>query len=470
MNQPQSTPPLDSPPPATGWSEPTRYLFIVIWLLIAGLLIWVSKPVWHVVALALIVAYLLQPLIKGVMRLRIPRPLAAMLSLFLLLLIVFLFPLIIIPAIVADIQPISIDFNGIFQNLMVWISHLPETLPGFHILGINIDLSPIYDQLFGSMEDVESKIQVHLPANMMEFLQQVFRSTTKVVGIATTVATNVIGGIGGALLFFVLLLLLTFYAAVDLPRLRSYIVGLAPDDSSEEWTELWRRTGQIWSAFFRGQLVLSVVIGIAVWLGLTLIGMPGALALGVLAGVLEVIPTLGPVLAAIPAVLLALLQGSISHPDVSNLTIMFIVIAMYLIIQQVENYVLVPRILGGSVGVHPALILLGVMVFTFQFGILGAFVATPVLATLLEWFRFYHARIVGRDPHPALANAAVASSKAAHAPPTIPRATAPLPPGETEEPADLASTTVEIVSTQPETVEIKPLVEKNDAARMDAAS
>ena len=72
--------------------------------------------------------------------------------------------------------------------------------------------------------------------------------------------------------------------------------------------------------------------------------------------------------------------------------------------------------------------------------------------------------------HPTVAEAAVASSKAAHAPPTIPRATAPLPPGETEEPADLASTTVEIVSTQPETVEIKPLVEKSDAARMDAAS
>ena len=440
MTEQNPTTPSDSPP-STSWSTPARFLFVVVWLLIGALLLWIAKPVWHVAALALIIAYLLQPLIAGLMRLRVPRPFAAMLALFLLILIVVLLPLIIIPAIVADIEPISIDFNAVFQDLTVWIARLPETMPGFHILGFNIDLSPLYEQLFGTVEDVESQISVHMPSNLVEFLQQVVRSTTQVVGVATMVATNVIGGITGALLFFVLLLLLTFYAAIDLPRLRTYIIGLAPDGFSGEWTELWRRTGRIWSAFFRGQLVLSVVIGVAVWLGLALIGLPGALALGVLAGVLEVIPTLGPILAAIPAVFLALLQGSMSHPDASHLTIMLVVIAMYLIIQQVENYVLVPRILGGSVGVHPALILLGVMVFTFQFGILGAFVATPVLATLLEWFRYYHARIVGQDPYPTLALAA-ASEQDSHA-----------PPDEAEGP---------VVA---ETVETDPLVEESDAAR-----
>ena len=323
MTEKQPSPTSDSLT-SIGWSTPTRFLFVVVWLFIGVLLVWMSRPVWHVVALALIIAYLVQPLIKGLMRLRIPRPFAAMLALLLLILIVVLIPLIIIPALVADVKPISIDFNTIFQNLTLWITRLPETMPGFHILGFKIDLSPLYEQLFGTVENVESQIQVHLPTNMVEFLQQILRSTTQVVGVATTVATNVIGGIGGALLFFVLLLLLTFYAAIDLPRLRAYVVGLAPDDFSGEWTELWRRTGRIWSAFFRGQLILSVVIGVAVWAGLALIGVPGALALGVLAGVLEVIPTLGPVLAAVPAVFLALLQGSMSYPDASHLTIMFV--------------------------------------------------------------------------------------------------------------------------------------------------
>ena len=399
------------------WATSTRYLFIIIWLIIGAALIWMSRSVWYVVALALIIAYLLQPLIRRLMRLRIPRPFAAILSLLLALLIVALIPMIIVPAVIADIQPISIDVNAIWNSFDLWVTALPQTMPGFPIFGFNIDLSPLYEQWFESVDSFESQVQVHMPADLGEFLRQVINSTTQVVSIATVIASNVIGGVAGAFVFFILLLLLTFYAAIDLPRLRQFVIGLAPDDFSPEWEELWRRTGIAWSAFFRGQLILSVVIGTTVWAGLTVIGVPGALALGVLAGVLEVIPTLGPILALIPAVFLALLQGSTNYPDASHLTIMLVVLAMYIVIQQIENYVLVPRILGGSVGVHPALILVGVMVFAVQFGILGAFIATPVLATLLIWFKFYHARILGKDPYPELAKAETASEQQNHSPP-----------------------------------------------------
>ncbi len=408
----------------TPWAAPTRLLFIVIWLIIGVMLIWMSRSVWYVVALALIIAYLLQPLIKQLIRLRVPRPFAAILSLLLVLLIVILIPMIIVPAVIADIEPISIDVNAIWLGFDSWVTHLPETMPGFNVLGFSIDLSPLYDQMFESVDSIESQVQVHMPADLGEFLRQVITSTTQVVSVATVVATNVIGGLAGAFVFFILLLLLTFYATIDLPRLRDFVIGLAPGDFSLEWAELWRRTGVAWSAFFRGQLILSAVIGTTVWAGLTMIGLPGALALGVFAGVMEVIPTLGPILALIPAVFLALLQGSTSYPDASHLTIMLVVLAMYIVIQQIENYVLVPRILGGSVGVHPALILIGVMVFTVQFGILGAFVATPVLATLLIWFKFYHARILGNDPFPELAKAETASEQQNHSPPdsTVPDA------------------------------------------------
>ncbi len=399
------------------WATPTRYLFIIVWLIIGMTLIWMSRSVWYVVALALIIAYLLQPLINQLMRLRVPRPFATMISLFLALLIVALLPIIIIPAVIADIEPISIDLNAVWLGFTMWVGQLPETMPGFGALGYEIDLSPLYDQMFASVDSIESQIQVHMPADLGEFLRQVISSGTQVVSVATVVARNVIGGLAGAFVFFILLLLLTFYAAIDLPRLRDFVINLAPDDFSPEWAELWRRTGFAWSAFFRGQLILSVVIGTTVWAGLTLIGVPGALALGVFAGIMEVIPTLGPILALIPAVFLALLQGSTSYPDASHLTIMLIVLAMYIIIQQIENYVLVPRILGGSVGVHPALILIGVMVFAVQFGVLGAFVATPVLATLLIWFKFYHARILGQNPYPELNDSETTPTHDIHSPP-----------------------------------------------------
>jgi hypothetical protein len=127
--------------------------------------------------------------------------------------------------------------------------------------------------------------------------------------------------------------------------------------------------------------------------------MPGALLLGLLAGVLEIVPNVGPILAMIPALLVALFQGSTALP-VSNFTFVLITLAIYFIVQQIENNYFVPRIIGQSVNLHPLVILVGVIVGATQAGILGAFLAAPVLASVRVIGSYAYNKILDREPFP----------------------------------------------------------------------
>lgn len=431
----------------TGWSMPVRILFFVIWLGIAMGLVLLARPLWWLLVLILIIGYLVQPFVGLLTRIYFPRGLATIVTLLAVLLLVLVVPSILVPLVFQDIAPISIDWNGLLQGAVQWTQQLPNTLPGFEVFGYRIDLTPFYDQFAAELLTLQPQIIQPSVDNIINTLIASVRPTVQVVGFATTLATNVIGRTISIVLYVLLFVLLSYYFTYDQPRIVNYLIQLAPDRYEAEWRELWRRTGRTWGSFFRGQLVLSIVVGMAVWLGLSILGVPGALALGVLAGILEIIPNLGPLLAEIPAILMALLQGSTVFPDVSNWLIALIVFGFYLLVQQVENYFLVPRILGRSVGIHPALVLLGVIVFTIQFGILGAFVATPVLATILIWFHYFHARILGQHPYPELVLAQMAQTSSETTSLTLPPTpgaqpavvTPPEADGVDEEPVLLAA-------------------------------
>jgi predicted PurR-regulated permease PerM len=127
---------------------------------------------------------------------------------------------------------------------------------------------------------------------------------------------------------------------------------------------------------------------------------PNALLLGLLAGILEIIPNLGPVLAAVPAVALAFFQGSDRLP-LSNEWFVALVIFLYILIQQVENYVFVPRILGASVKLHPVVVIAGVVAGASIAGLLGIFLAAPTIASLRLLGGYLYAKMLQPDPSSA---------------------------------------------------------------------
>jgi predicted PurR-regulated permease PerM len=140
-------------------------------------------------------------------------------------------------------------------------------------------------------------------------------------------------------------------------------------------------------------------IGVISWLGLTILGVPGAPYLGIVAGLLEIVPNIGPVLSAVPAVIVALLQGSM-YIHVSPLVMASIVILFYCLVQQVENQFLVPMVLGKAVNLPPLVVMTGVLVGAEVGGLLGILLASPVIATIRDIVSYLYRKILGENPFP----------------------------------------------------------------------
>jgi predicted PurR-regulated permease PerM len=147
---------------------------------------------------------------------------------------------------------------------------------------------------------------------------------------------------------------------------------------------------------------LMAAVGLLTWIGGFIIGLPQAFFLGVIAGFMELIPNVGPVLAAVPAVLVALLFGS-THMALSHLSFALVVIVFYTLVQMIENQFLVPKIMGGAVDLPPLIVLIGVIVAADAFGIMGALLATPMIATGKLVFRYIYGKIM-EDALPVQSN------------------------------------------------------------------
>jgi predicted PurR-regulated permease PerM len=227
-------------------------------------------------------------------------------------------------------------------------------------------------------------------------------------------------GFAATLVQLVLTLVISFYMVRDVPRIGRYLDGLVPPGYRDEIAQVRREIAAVWNGFFLGQIILCLVVGVATGTALWLVGVRSAFALGVLAGILEIIPNIGPIVAAVPAVVLAFFQGS-THLAISNFWFALLVIGLYVVIQQVENHYLVPRIIGSSVNLHPVVVLFGVLTGASIAGILGIFLAAPVLATI---------RVIAQYAYHKLLEVPLVPSPAAPAPQPTRPASVPVPAAE----------------------------------------
>jgi predicted PurR-regulated permease PerM len=199
-------------------------------------------------------------------------------------------------------------------------------------------------------------------------------------------------------------LLISLHMSLSIDMIRNGIKKLIPPAYETEIVALMGQIIRIWQSFLRGQLSLMVIVGVLVWFGNAILGTPQALFLGILAGLLEVIPSLGPILATIPAVILALIFGSnnafLGLDRLENWAFALIVIAFYILVQVIENQLLVPYVLGDAVDLPPLIVIIGVVIGGSAFGLLGVFLATPVISTSREVFMYLYDKIL--EPPPEL--------------------------------------------------------------------
>lgn len=381
------------PGSTTQWRRESKILVTVIALLVLAAMAYLARNIIPLVALAAVVAYIFQPVMGWLERRNVPRGLGAALCLLLLVLILALLPVLLTPAIINGVRSI-IDVLVRLPDLVErWAADMVQRQMSIRVAGFSLDIAAVIQELQASAESAIGQFQLPNLSDLVEYVTTGLRTAGGIVETAVGIASGVVSAAFSTFLLAVLI----FFLVKDGWQLGAWIKGLILPQYRPEMEDVGRRLDIVWKSFFRGQLLLSLVIGVIVFVATSLLGLPGALVLGILAGILEVIPNLGPALALIPAVLVALVEGSNFLP-VSNLVFALIVVAVYVLIQQVENNFLVPRIMGQSLKLHPLFVLVGVVVGASFAGILGAFLAAPVLASLKVFGIYAHAKIVDQDP------------------------------------------------------------------------
>ncbi len=198
-------------------------------------------------------------------------------------------------------------------------------------------------------------------------------------GVGSTISGifSTVTGVFGGVFSLILVLVMTFYMVVQDDPVKKILRSLAPDEYVPYLSQLFKKMRDKLGAWMRGQLILSAIVGILVFTGLVLLGVKYAAVLGLLAALLEFIPYLGPILASIPALFLAFSQGG-------AIKFLFVLI-MYIVIQQIENHLLVPKVMERAVGLNPIVSIVAVLIGAKLAGVAGALLAIPV-ATALSVF------------------------------------------------------------------------------------
>jgi predicted PurR-regulated permease PerM len=370
------------------WSDTTKR-WVVLAVIVAGtVLLFRVRSLLPPVILAFLLAYLLNPLVEALMRLRLSRTKATVLTYLILLIVAVVGVSILVPMVVQQVSSINVDLLAIYESALEFMSdHQTITFREY-----TVELSDVFDRLEDSL------------------IQLVTGFASRSAGELVDIAFGVAAGFASTLVWLIFILIVSFWVARDADLISRVLEGLMPIDYQDEFVNLRAKVGTIWDSFFRGLLLLSLTVGVITTVSMWLAGVKNALLLGMLAGVLEVVPTIGPIIACIPAVAVAFFQGS-THLPIPNGWFALLVLGLYVLIQQVENNFLAPRIIGSSVKIHPLVALVGAIAGYSVAGILGAFLAAPLIGSSRILGEYIYRKLVEVEPAPEKPEMADASGE-----------------------------------------------------------
>jgi predicted PurR-regulated permease PerM len=332
--------------------------------------------------MAVILAYLVEPLVKLIhKRIRMPRILIIVLIYLVIIAFLVAIPVSAIPPIVGQVNLLIKNFPSYIFKIGVLVQELQDPIVITEDIVIPLDAWEL-DQAF-----------LTLSSNLLNIVQGLGGQTISIF-------SNVVGASLSTVGWVVVVLFLSFYLVKDYEQLFAGMLKLAPEDYHGDLIRLSKEMSLLWNAFLRGQLVLCLVVAGIVFAVAMVLGLPSALLLAVIAGLMEFFPTIGPVLAAIPAVIIGYIQydsswlGQITGP----FWFVVIIIVIYAVIYQTENYVLLPRIIGYRLRLHPVVVILGAIAGATVAGILGILLAAPFLASMRLIFSYIYCKLTDRPP------------------------------------------------------------------------
>lgn len=332
-----------------------QYIFIVLGALLLFAFVRQLGGVLLTFLLAAILAYALNPVVRLLEGWRIPR-VAAVLGVFLALVAAMLAALLVL------ILPAVGQVQALVQN--------PEALTD-GVAGLverTQELPYVGEQIYSVDQSV---------------LSEFVRSNAPSAGQVLNGALGFIGGVFGVfgtILNLFLMLIVAIYLLLDRERITRATLSVVPETVREQTVELFHVVENTLIKYLKAQLLLCGIMGAIGWAIAFFTFRDYALLIGLWVGVTEILPVIGAFLGAVPAVAIALFAGGLDQA--------LLVSALFLLAQQFEGNVLVPRVMGGSVGVHPLWVLFATLAATALYGVVGAIFAVPIVAIVAATLRY----------------------------------------------------------------------------------
>jgi predicted PurR-regulated permease PerM len=332
----------------------TRTIVKVIITILALMFLWAVRDVIALVFTSLILAALITPFAQWAKRRGIPKGIA----------VIFCY--------VVVFGGLALTFALVLPQILEQLSKLGSTLGrSWQVLSSGVDWVRQFSDQYGLSENLQAGVS------------SVQDQVAAVVGQLFSTLTDLFGGLVG----FAVVLVMTFYMVVQEEEAMQWFKNFLPEEHQQFATRLLTRVQAKFGSWLIGQLALCLIVGVVYYIGLRILGVEGALVLALLGGFTEFIPYLGPILGGIPAVIVAASQS----PMLALLTAI-----LYVAVQQVENHVLVPKVMQKAVGINPVVSIVALLVGEQLFGIVGAILAIPVATACsviaMEIWRFQKAK------------------------------------------------------------------------------
>ena len=357
-------------PAYPSWRVLARWLLVALALYAIGWLLWSARPALLPFAIGIVLAYLLLPIVNALDR-RLPRPLA------------------ILTVYVGGIVIVIVAIDYIAPLIASQIQQLIDSIPSLERLqAMGNDLLRQYrDRVPAAVqapleEGVRNALRI-AQANFATYVQNagafIFNQILQVLNTVTF------------LVGFLIIPIWLFYVLNDEAQGHALIDRLLHPRLRPDFWNTWGIIDEVFSNYIRGQLILGAAVGVMVGVGLFILRLlgfqiPYILLLAIVAGLTELIPIIGPTLGAIPGVLVGLFISP---------TTGLAVLVIYIIVQQLENNLLVPRIIGESVGIHPAILMVILIAMGQVYGLLGVILAAPLSAIARDLFLYIYRRLEG---------------------------------------------------------------------------
>lgn len=325
----------------------TSTMFRAILIILGLIFLYLIRDILMIVFIAVIIASAVNGPASWLQRYKVPRLLGVIFIYLVLFLLLALVITLIFPPLAGQIKQLAV--------------HFPETLEK---VGLSVQ------EWWKGYE-----LEVNLQTLLGRVSDKLSQSASNI--FATTVS------IFGGLFSSMFVLVISFYLAVQERGVKKFLISLTPNEHQHYLSDLIERIQVKIGAWLRGQFLLMFIIGALTYIGLSLLGVKYALTLALLAGLFELVPYIGPILAAFPAAGLAFLQAPF---------LALLVVLLYIVIQQLENYIIVPQVMKKTVGLNPIIIIIVMLIGAKLAGILGIILSVPLAAAIAEFLKDFQKR------------------------------------------------------------------------------